>query len=178
MRRALVIVLSALAFLAGCTTMSADECRAANWSDVGLRDGLEAKTLSLLNDRVKDCAEARVTVDTPRYLQGREQGLLQFCRIENAVPLGLNGKSYQGVCPPAIDPEFRHRYQTARDVFSARTDLRSLESRRATAEERLRNAGNDDERRRARDELRELDLDMVRARDRLRDTERALSRIR
>lgn len=174
----LFIVLAFSAWLAGCATMTADECKVANWGDVGLRDGLEGKALSVLNDRVKNCAEAKVAVDTPRYLQGRDQGLLQFCRIENAVPLGLNGNSYNGVCPPGIDPEFRRRYQAGRDVFTARTDLRSLESRRATAEERLRSAGTDDERRRARDELRDLDYAMVRARDRLRDSERALGRIR
>lgn len=178
MNRALLIILVACSLFAGCATMTADECRVANWGDVGLRDGLEGKTLSVLNDRVKDCAEAKVAVDTPRYLQGRDQGLLQFCRIENAVPLGLNGKSYSGVCPPGIDPEFRRRYQVGRDVFSARTDLRSLESRRTAAEERLRSAGTDDDRRRARDELRDLDHDMVRARDRLRDTERVLGRLR
>lgn len=174
----LLIALAVCAWLAGCTTMSADECRVANWGDVGLRDGLEGKALSVLNDRVKDCSEAKVAVDTPRYLQGRDQGLLQFCRIENAVPLGLNGKSYNGVCPPGIDPEFRRRYQAGRDVFSARTDLRSLESRRSAAEERLRSAGTDDDRRRARDELRDLDYDVVRTRDRLRDSERALGRLR
>ena len=174
-------VLSLLAlclWLAGCATMTPNECKAANWGEVGLRDGLEGKALSVLNDRVKDCAEANVPVDTPRYLQGRDQGLLQFCRIENAVPLGLNGTSYDGVCPSAMDGEFRRRFKVGRDVHLARNDLRNLEGRRSTAEERLRSSANDDDRRRARDALRDLDGDMRRARDRVRDAEWVLDRLR
>ena len=179
MTRLRVLTLLALCFwLTGCATMTPNECKAANWGEVGLRDGLEGKALSVLNDRVKDCAEANVPVDTPRYLQGRDQGLLQFCRIENAVPLGLNGKSYDGVCPAAMDAEFRRRFKVGRDVHLARNELRTLEGRRSTAEERLRSAANDDDRRRARDALRDLDSDMRRARDRVRDTEWVLDRLR
>ena len=174
----LLIALAVCLWLAGCATMTPNECKAANWGDVGLRDGLAGAALSVLNDRVKDCAEAQVPVDTPSYLQGRDQGLLQYCRIENAVPLGLNGNSYAGVCPAAMDGEFRRRYKAGRYVHLARNELRSLESRRGTAEERLRSAANDDDRRRTRDALRDLDADMRRARDRVRDTEWVLDRLR
>ena len=173
-----ILLLAVCLWLAGCATMTPNECKSANWGEVGLRDGLEGKALSVLNDRAKDCADAQVAVDTPRYLQGRDQGLVQYCRIENAVPLGLNGKSYDGVCPPAIDAEFRRRFTAGRDVHVARNELRTLESRRGAAEERLRNAANDDDRRRARDALRDLDADMRRARDRVRDAEWVLDRLR
>ncbi len=164
--------------LGGCATMSADECRAANWVDVGLRDGLEGAALSRLDYRVKDCAEAKVAVDTPRYLQGRDQGLLQFCQIENAVPLGLAGKSYEGVCPVAVDREFRRRFRLGREVYDARQTVRNLESNLNTAEDRLRTAANDEDRRRARQALRDLDSEIRRARDRQRDAERALDQLR
>ncbi len=120
-----IFFLAVCLWLTGCATMTPNECKAANWGQVGLRDGLAGSGLSVLNDRVKDCAEAQVPVDTPRYLQGRDQGLLQYCRIENAAPLGLNGKSYDGVCPAAMDVEFRHRFKVGRDVHLARTELRA-----------------------------------------------------
>ena len=173
-----IFALALCVWLMACATMTPNECKAANWGEVGLRDGLAGAALPVLNDRVKDCAEAQVPVDTPRYLQGRDQGLLQYCRIENAVPLGLNGKSYDGVCPAAMDGEFRRRFKVGRDVHVARNELRSLESRRGTGEERLRSAANDDDRRRARDALSELDSDMRRARDRVRDAEWVLDRLR
>ena len=173
----LCLVLASSALLGGCATMSADECKVANWSDVGLRDGLDGAALSKLDYRVKDCAEAKVAVDTQRYLQGRDQGLLQFCHLEKAVPLGLNGGSYNGVCPVAIDGEFRRRFRLGRDVFDTRQTVRNLENNVNTAEDRLRVAPNDEERRRAREALRDLDFEIRRARDRQRDAERALDRL-
>ena len=171
-----IVALSTL--LGGCATMSADECRVANWSDVGLRDGLEGAALSRLDYRVKDCAEAKVAVDTPRYLQGRDQGLLQYCQLEKAVPLGLKGGSYNNVCPVGIDGEFRRRFRLGRDVFDARQTVQSLEGNIGNAEDRLRAAPNDEERRRAREALRDLAFEIRRARDRQRDAERALDRLR
>ena len=174
----LLVTLALFVWLTGCATMTAHECKVANWGEVGLRDGLAGAALPVLNDRVKDCAKAQVPVDTPRYLQGRDQGLLQYCRIENAVPLGLDGKGYNGVCPVAVEGEFRRRFQVGREVHVARNELRSLESRLGVAEERLRSAASDDDRRRFRDALRNLDADMRRARDRLRAAEWALDRLR
>lgn len=170
-------VVALCVLLTGCATMSADECKVANWSDVGLRDGLDGATLSKLDARVKDCAKAKVAVDAPRYLQGRDQGLLQFCQIEKAVPLGLKGGSYEGVCPVSIDAEFRRRFRLGRDVFDARQSVRNLEGNFNGAEDRLRAAPNDEERRRAREALRDLDFEIRRARDRQRDAERALDRL-
>lgn len=172
----LAVALNAL--FSGCATMSADECKVANWSDVGLRDGLEGAALSRLDYRMKDCAEAKVAVDTPRYLQGRDQGLLQFCQIENAVPLGLRGGSYNGVCPVPLESEFRRRFRLGRDVFDARQTVKNFEGNINGAEDRLRVAPNDEERRRAREALRDLDFEIRRARDRQRDAERALDRLR
>ena len=177
-RLSLSILVALCASLGGCATMSADECRVANWSDVGLRDGLEGAALSRLDYRVKDCAEAKVAVDTPRYLQGRDKGLLQYCQLEKAVPLGLNGGSYNNVCPAGIDGEFRRRFRLGRDVFDARQTVQSLEGNISNAEDRLRAAPNDEERRRAREALRDLDFEIRRARDRQRDAERALDRLR
>jgi hypothetical protein len=134
--------------------------------------------MSLLNQRVKDCADAQVVVDTPRYLQGREQGLVSYCRVDNAIPQGLQGHVYQGVCPAFIEPEFRRRHRAGLDVYNARNSLRDLDTRRRSLEHRLFDAANDDERRRARDALYGMDLDLQRARDRLREVEYWLDRMR
>lgn len=167
-----------LALLSGCATMSTEECKVARWGEVGLRDGLAGEPLSRLNSLSKDCAEAKVRVDTQAYLQGRDQGLLTYCRMDNAVRLGLDGKGYQGVCPAGIDGEFRRRYSVGREVFDARSQVRSLDSRRVDLERRLRDAKNDDDRRRLRNELSDNDYALRRARDRARDAEWTLDRLR
>lgn len=164
--------------LPGCATMSADECKLARWNEVGLRDGLAGEPLSTLNARTQDCAEARVTPDTRAYLQGRDQGLQSYCRLDNAVQLGLNGKTYQGVCPAPLDYEFRRRFSLGREVYDARQQINQRERRRDELERKLKAAGKDDERRKIRDELEDEDRKTRRARDRLRDAEWQLDRLR
>ncbi|MBS1227127.1 MAG: hypothetical protein H6R17_404 [Proteobacteria bacterium] len=193
---ALLIVLS----LASCATMTPEECRFANWNDVGMRDGLDGKTLALLNTRVSDCAEAGVRVDGNAYLKGRDNGLRSYCRLENAAPLGLNGGSYEGVCPAQIDGEFRRRYQLGYNVYAAHAEVARIDNRMQWLEQRLRQLDRDedrrlrdankeddrrrirrdidDERHRIRDELRDLDRAQYRAREAARYAEWTLSQLR
>lgn len=158
--------------------MSADECRTANWRDVGLRDGVAGQPLSLLNRRTKACAEAGVTADAALYLQGRNLGLPQYCHLDNAARLGLQGKPYHGVCAAGIDGEFRSRHAMGMEVYRARADLRNMDQRRRTLEDRRADAKTDEERRRWREELRDLDHAERRARDRVREAEWNLDRLR
>lgn len=176
-RRALPITLLA-ALLQGCATMSADECRTANWRDVGLRDGLAGQPLAHLDRRTKACAESGVAVNAALYLQGRNQGLPQYCRLDNAATLGLQGKTYHGVCAGGIDAEFRRRHGLGMDVYKARNELRNVEQRRRTLEDRLGDAKTDEDRRRWRGELRDNDQDYRQARDRIREAEWNFDRLR
>jgi hypothetical protein len=170
--------LLAAIFLSGCSTMSPSECKVSDWNDVGLRDGLAGATLSMLDSRSRDCGQAGVAIDTQRYLQGREQGLRTYCRLENAIPLGLDGKVYGGVCPATVDAEFRRRVQVGNDVNNLRSRVQSLDLRYPPLERRLREAKSDEERRRIRGEMSDLDRDLRRTRDQLRDAELALDRLR
>ncbi len=186
--------------LASCATMSPEECKRADWRAVGQADGLDGQPLSHLEDRAKDCAEVGVAVNTPVYLQGRDEGLRTYCRLDNAVPLGLSGGTYAGVCPPEIDMAFQHRFQIARGVYDLRSDVRSLDGQIHNLERRLRdlNQGEErrlkeattdeqrkklrealgDERRYLRSEIIDADFRLRRKRDELRSAEHALSALR
>ena len=186
--------------LASCATMSPEECRFANWSDVGMRDGLEGKSLELLNTRIGDCSEASVRVDGNAYLKGRDVGLKTYCQLENAVAVGLNGGRYEGVCPAQIDAEFRRRFTIAHNVYAARGEVARIDSRMQSLDQRLHRIDRDedkrlhdarkdedrrrirrdydDERQHIRDELRDLDYAMHRARDAERYAEWVLSTLR
>ena len=186
--------------LASCATMSPEECKRADWGAVGQSDGLNGRPLSHLDDRADDCAKVGVVVNTPVYIRGRELGLRSYCRLENAVPLGLNGGTYAGVCPPEIDMPFQHRFQIARSVYDLRSDVQNLDSQIDNLERRLRDlhhgeerrlkeAGSDeqrkkvrqsidDERRHLRGEISDSDRRLRRKRDELRSAEHALSNLR
>ena len=123
-----------------------------------------------------------------------------YCRLENAVPLGLDGKGYAGVCPARIDYEFRRRHQAGYAVHDLRNRVGDLDDRSDRLQRKLREADRDedkqlkaadkdedrkrirkefDERRRAiRNELGELDRALRRARDDLRAAEYTLDNLR
>jgi hypothetical protein len=185
-----------LVIVAGCATMSADECRVANWFEIGQRDGLSGETLDVLDDRRKDCAEVQVAVDHRIYLAGREQGLRSYCRIENAIGLGLAGKPYRGVCPAMVDDEFRQRHELGASVHALRQQINDVEDRIEHTERKqresyraeeaaLKDVAKDEDRRRIRqdydarrselrDDLRALDRRLQRLRDQLRDAQRLI----
>ena len=137
----------AVGMLASCASMSPQECKVANWYEVGQHDGARGEPLSTMQTRADDCGKAGVALNSQAYRQGRELGLRSYCRIENAVPLGLQGGSYAGVCPPAIDAVFQYRFQVARAVHDLRSEVRSLDERTETLERRLRDLGHGEERR-------------------------------
>ena len=124
--------------LVSCSTMSSKECQVANWRDVGQTDGLAGKNLTFFNERRSDCAEANVQVDQRAYLSGREQGLKTYCQLSNAAQVGLRGEAYEGVCPPAIDQEFRRRYSIGFDVHRFQDEIARLQRRFESLEQHFR----------------------------------------
>ena len=184
------------ALFSGCATMTPEQCQQASWMDVGLRDGLEGRPMTTLDERLDDCKKAGVVVDTGRYVTGREQGLQTYCRLDNAITIGLSGEAYSGVCPPLVDPEFRRLYSKGFAVFELRTEVANLDARGGTLQRQLRETDRDedkqlreaekdedrqrirkdfDQRRyRLRNELADLDHRLRRARDALRIAEMAL----
>ncbi len=194
-----LVVLALSCAICACAVMSPKECEMANWRNIGLVDGLAGKSLGLLNERTSACAEAGFAADAPAYLRGRDQGLLSYCQMDNAVRTGLRGDRYEGVCPPGMDAEFRHRNHVALEVYRLREEAMQLDRRSEELESRLRRhehehekkwkeSNKDDERRRLREEhdeeqrrvrseLRDIDRTLRRNRDQLRDAEWALDRL-
>jgi len=184
--RHLAGMLGSALLLASCATMSPEECQLADWREVGLRDGLRGETLALLGKRADDCSKVNVAIDQQAYQQGRIQGLQSYCRLDQAVPLGLSGAGYAGVCPPETEALFVPRYQAGRAVYVLRAELRGLDDSaqrlerrlldlRRDEELRLRNASTDAERSKVR---REIEDERMRIRNALRDTDRRLHQAR
>ena len=174
--------------------MSAEECTHADWYALGQADGAKGRDRQYLQERISDCAKAQVAADTGRYAQGYAQGLQQYCVVENAFSLGANGGQYKGVCPAAIDPQFRRRFDAGRAIYDTRQEVKRLQERindkereltqtHKDEERKLRDPKNADERRRIqrdfeqrrhrlRSEIEQLDRQLYRARDQQYDAER------
>ena len=152
--------------LASCATLSREQCQSGDWYGIGLADGHEGKPETRINDHSKACAEFGIQVDSQQYFQGRAQGLIDYCHLENAFDTGLKGQRYQHVCSPQIDATF-DRYNTAAyDVYRIRTELDSVDSQLSSKEYELRKKDlSEKKRHEIRSDIRSLD----RRRDRLRD---------
>lgn len=160
-------VVGALALLGGCASMSKEECRSADWREVGYHDGVKGLARSRVEDHAKACAEAGVGVDRQVYFEARERGIRQYCYPPNGMNVGRAGQGYGDVCPPDLEPAFLCQYQLGRAVYDAEQRISSLDSQQRSLEDRLRKADKDDERAKLRNQLRDLDRDLRRARDEL-----------
>jgi hypothetical protein len=168
-----------LAFLTGCATLGENECRTGDWYGIGRDDGRNGKRLSLIEDHRKACSEYGIVINDRAYRDGRAEGLRDYCRLDNAFRAGLNGESYQGVCPTPIDSEFRRAHAAAYEVHKVRKEIENLDGQITRNESKLRDKDTSDkERARLRDEIRDLDRRRARLRDELFQVERQLDRQR
>ena len=147
--------------------MSKDECRSANWREVGYHDGVKGLARSRVEDHSEACAEAGVAVDRPAYFEARERGIRAYCVAPNGMNVGRSGESYRDVCPPELEPAFLYQYRMGYAVYAAEQRVSQLDSEQRDLEARLRKADKDTDRAKLRDRLRDLDHDLRRARDEL-----------
>jgi len=118
-------LISGVAGLAGCSSMSASECIATDWRTVGYEDGVVGYTGDRIGRYRKACSEHGVAPDLAEYQLGREQGLQEFCKPLNGFRVGASGNSYNGVCPADVDAAFTDAYQSGRQLYTLRSRVSS-----------------------------------------------------
>lgn len=172
------ILLCLLIGLAGCATLSEEECRTADWRDIGLRDGRAGHPASRLGEHLEACQKHGIRPVDAQYHAGRNRGLEEYCVLSNAMREGLAGRRYQDVCPAAVHRDFEDLNDAAYAVHDARSKMESLESEMSSRERELAKDKTPEKRRREiRDELRDMDRRLVRLRDDLRWREHDLDRL-
>lgn len=153
-----VLVFFMVVFLAGCASLSREQCRLGDWRGIGMADGRAGEPAERLDQHSRACSEYGIRIDGQQYLDGYTQGLNEYCRLDNAFESGLRGRRYQHVCPPDIDALFERCNRAAYEVYRIKRDLDRLEGQIDSLEFRLRGKGlADNDRRQLRSDLRELD---------------------
>lgn len=114
--RAALLGVAALV-LAGCSSVSKDECLAIDWRTVGYEDGATGQGVERLSSRRQACARHGVVPDLDAYRSGREEGLLEFCQPANGFRVGARGRGYSGACPPHLAPAFTEAYEAGRELW-------------------------------------------------------------
>jgi hypothetical protein len=124
-----LIVCPLAALCTSCATLNENQCRTADWQQIGYSDGVKGHDSSRLADHGKSCAEYGITADAARWREGYAQGLGQYCTATNGYTQGRDGARYDDVCPPELDRAFRPAYEDGRRVASLRDTANNLDRR-------------------------------------------------
>lgn len=170
----LVPLIALIVLLNGCASMSKEQCLTANWLDQGFQDGRNGQTLTRLEDHRKACEKVGVIPDRSLYLEGRDQGITHYCTAENGLRQGRNGKPYLNSCPAHLQHEFLIAYEQGRELYNAEKRVNDLDYEVSELEQSIRDEDDKKQRRRLRQDLRDLDRELQRARDDKRDLKRRL----
>lgn len=119
-----VLIAAASCLLAGCASMSRNECLYADWQAIGFEDGAAGASASAVSSRRQACAKAGVTPDMAAYLTGRDQGLVEYCTPANGFSAGESGASYSGVCARHDEASFLDQYRAGAHLFLLRDKVR------------------------------------------------------
>lgn len=85
--------------LAACATLSEDQCRNADWQEIGRQDGANGRTPDFIDKHAKACNQYGVAPVRAEWEKGRQQGLPLYCRPARAWEEGADGHRLSPVCP-------------------------------------------------------------------------------
>ena len=133
-----IVVAIAAVGLAGCATMSEEQCLAGDWYGQGFNDGAAGHAYSRLNDHTEACARHGVYPDPSAYSAGRDQGLRQYCTPANGFRVGRSGSAYSGVCPADLERDFLYGHADGRLLWDADQRVNSAVNAENQARNRIR----------------------------------------
>jgi hypothetical protein len=113
--------------LAGCATLSKNECLNADWYSIGYVDGARGYRASRIGEHRQACAEYSVKPDFEQYEKGRIAGLVEYCNPRNGYWLGTKGAVYGGVCPKDLEEQFIAAYQQGKNVYGMESQVKTDE---------------------------------------------------
>lgn len=124
----------AIASLAGCATLSEEECHYADWYGIGMTDGREGRPDARLAQHAEACEKHGVRPDADAWRAGWIDGIASYCSPSSGWRHGVAGTSYSGVCPLALEADFMFGYEPGRSLYSLGVELAEIDSRIETLE--------------------------------------------
>ena len=113
----IIFTVTTIFILAGCATVSKEDCLLTDWFEIGRMDGIQGKPRTVFQNRAKPCLEHGVNADRQAYYQGHDDGLKYYCTEQQGFELGRKGLAYKSVCPLPLEKDFRAGYQNGMQLF-------------------------------------------------------------
>lgn len=118
------------AMIAGCASLTPEQCMHADWRQIGFSDGTQGLPGSRIDDHAKACAELGIRPDLDKYLKGRAQGLYSYCQPENGFQVGRRGDAQNAAdCPDYMKPAFLDQYWRGHQIHEIEAELAQQRSR-------------------------------------------------
>lgn len=118
-----------LFLLASCASLSPEQCRNADWRQIGYADGANGAPGSRIQEHASACAKIDAKPDMEAYLSGRMEGLVSYCQPENGFDVGRRGApDNTGDCPPHVRAAFLQNYRQGREISALEGQIASLRS--------------------------------------------------
>nr|WP_314629140.1 DUF2799 domain-containing protein [uncultured Noviherbaspirillum sp.] len=118
-----------LFLLASCASLSPEQCRNADWRQIGYADGANGAPGSRIQAHASACAKIDAKLDMEAYLSGRMEGLVSYCQPENGFDVGRRGAADNaGDCPPHVRAAFLQNYRQGREISALESQIGSLRS--------------------------------------------------
>lgn len=124
----LIVILSTFTvLLSGCAAMSVEQCKTANWFNVGEKDGA-AGNKSHIDKYYSSCKKANIIPSQNLYEMGYLKGLGAYCQPENIFYEALEGRGNFRVCPAEKRESLRHYYQVANNFYHANSEINTSQN--------------------------------------------------
>lgn len=136
-----ILASATLLSLGGCASLTPEQCRQADWRQIGYADGVKGLPGSQIEEHASACAPLGIRPNLDAYLQGRQQGLLSYCQPENGFQVGRRGATHiAGDCPVNLRYGFLQQYDFGRQVHALESELSSRRSNLSNNRDRIRHS--------------------------------------
>jgi hypothetical protein len=136
----LLATLALLGTLSGCASLSKSECLAADWEDVGIRDGANGQPEEYLIQHAKACSKVNVVPDRGAWQHGRERGLERYCVPQRAYRHGEYGSGFNlEQCARYDQQRLDDAWRKGHDVHRLSNDLSSIDGEIRAIHDQLEN---------------------------------------
>lgn len=148
--------------LAGCETLSEDQCRKADWYGIGQKDGNDGRNDRWIDAHKRACSKANVVPDERTWMRGWAEGVRSYCTPRQAWRSGLSDYSYSGACRDLNETLFLRYYDAGKAAYKTRKERETIQKDIGKAEDELKKADKDDVRKALREKIRRLDDEYAR----------------
>lgn len=123
----LAAMLTLLLTIAGCASLSKQECQQADWYLIGVEDGARGYDIEHIGRHREACARVEVVPDIERYRAGLAEGHSRYCTEQKGYAVGASGGQHQNVCTGEMAAVFNTAYSHGREYYRLKQAVTDLE---------------------------------------------------